>query len=89
MKIVIAYSGGLDTSVILQWLKDTYKADIVTFTADIGQDEDLKGLPEKARSTGAAAHHTVDLVDEFAGDFIYPMIRASGLAVPRSSVVTA
>ncbi len=79
MKIVIAYSGGLDTSVILQWLKDTYKADIITFTADLGQDEDLDGLPEKARSTGAAAHHTVDLVDEFARDFIYPMVRANAI----------
>ncbi len=79
MKIVIAYSGGLDTSVILQWLKDTYKADIVTFTADIGQHEDLEGLPEKARSTGAVTHHTVDLVDEFACDFIYPMVRANAI----------
>ena len=79
MKIVVAYSGGLDTSVILQWLKDTYKADIVTFTADIGQDEDLDSLPEKARSTGADVHHTVDLIDEFASDFIYPMVRANAI----------
>jgi argininosuccinate synthase len=79
MKIVLAYSGGLDTSVIVKWLKETYDAEIVTFAADIGQDEELKGLPQKARNTGASKHYTLDLVEEFASDFIYPMIRANAI----------
>jgi argininosuccinate synthase len=79
MKIVLAYSGGLDTSVIVKWLRETYGAEIVTFAADIGQGEELRGLAAKARRTGAAKHHTLDLVEEFARDFIYPMIRANAL----------
>lgn len=79
MKIVLAYSGGLDTSVIVKWLKETYNAEIVTFAADIGQEEELKGLPQKARKTGASKHYTLDLVEEFARDFIYPMIRANAV----------
>jgi argininosuccinate synthase len=79
MKIVLAYSGGLDTSVIVKWLRETYDAEIITFAADIGQEEELKGLPKKARSTGASKHYTLDLVDEFASDFIYPMVRANAI----------
>jgi len=79
MKIVLAYSGGLDTSVIVRWLRETYDAEIITFAADIGQEEELKGLAGKARRTGASRHHTVDLVEEFARDFIYPMIRANAV----------
>ncbi len=79
MKIVLAYSGGLDTSVIVKWLKATYDAEIVTFAADIGQEEELHGLPAKARKTGASKHYTLDLVEEFARDFIYPMIRANAI----------
>ena len=79
MKIVLAYSGGLDTSVILKWLRETYDAEIVTFAADIGQEEELKGLPQKARATGASKHYTLDLVEEFARDYIYPMIRANAV----------
>lgn len=79
MKIVLAYSGGLDTSVLVQWLKETYQAEVITFAADIGQEEELSGLPEKAKATGALKHYTVDLVEEFARDFIYPMIRGSAI----------
>ncbi len=79
MKIVLAYSGGLDTSVIVKWLRETYDAEIVTFAADIGQEEELRGLPQKARATGASKHYTLDLVEEFATDFIYPMIRANAI----------
>ncbi len=79
MKIVLAYSGGLDTSVIVKWLKETYDAEIITFSADIGQEEELTGLPAKARRTGAARHYTLDLVEEFARDFIYPMVRANAI----------
>ena len=79
MKIVLAYSGGLDTSVIVKWLKETYDAEIITFAADIGQEEELKGLPAKAKKTGATRHYTLDLVEVFARDFIYPMIRANAI----------
>ena len=79
MKIVLAYSGGLDTSVIVKWLKESYDAEIVTFAADIGQEEELKGLSAKAKKTGATKHYTLDLVEEFARDFIYPMIRANAI----------
>jgi argininosuccinate synthase len=79
MKIVLAYSGGLDTSVIVKWLKETTGAEIITFAADIGQEEELKGLSRKALRTGASRHFTLDLVEEFARDFIYPMIRANAV----------
>ncbi len=79
MKLVLAYSGGLDTSVIVKWIQERYSAEVVTFAADIGQEEELGGLPEKARATGAVDHHTLDLVEEFASDFIYPMIRANAI----------
>lgn len=79
MKIVLAYSGGLDTSVLVNWLKNHYNAEIITFAADIGQEEELDGLAEKARKTGATAHYTVDLVDEFAEGFINPMMRANAI----------
>ena len=79
MKIVLAYSGGLDTSVLVRWLKDHYNAEIITFAADVGQEEELDGLEEKAKATGASAHHTIDLVEEFASDFIYPIIRANAI----------
>jgi argininosuccinate synthase len=79
MKIVLAYSGGLDTSVILKWLAETYKAEVVAFCADLGQEEELTGVPEKARATGASKCYVVDLVEEFASDYIYPMIQANAI----------
>lgn len=79
MKIVLAYSGGLDTSVLVSWLKHHYDAEIITFAADVGQEEELDGLAEKAHATGASAHYTVDLVEEFARDFINPMMRGNAL----------
>jgi argininosuccinate synthase len=79
MKIVLAYSGGLDTSVLVNWLKNHFNAEIITFAADVGQEEELDGLAEKAKATGASAHYTVDLVEEFARDFIYPMMRGNAL----------
>lgn len=78
-KIVLAYSGGLDTSVILAWLKHTYDAEIITFTADIGQKDELDGLEEKALRTGASKVYIDDLRDEFAKDFIYPMFQSGAL----------
>ncbi|WP_046216429.1 argininosuccinate synthase [Paenibacillus wulumuqiensis] len=78
-KIVLAYSGGLDTSIILKWLKETYDAEIIAFTADIGQADELDGLEEKALATGASKVYIDDLRAEFAEDFIYPMFQAGAL----------
>ncbi|WP_138753674.1 argininosuccinate synthase [Paenibacillus sinopodophylli] len=78
-KIVLAYSGGLDTSVILKWLKETYDAEIIAFTADIGQKDELDGLEAKALATGASKVYIDDLREEFAKDFIYPMFQAGTL----------
>ncbi len=79
MKIVLAYSGGLDTSVLVSWLKQYFSAEIVTFCADIGQEEELNGLDQKAFKTGASEHFTLDLVEDFATNYIYPMVRANAL----------
>jgi len=79
MKIVLAYSGGLDTSIILRWLQENYQAEIVAFCADIGQEEELHGLEAKALSTGAAKCIIEDLREEFARDFIFPMMRAGAI----------
>ncbi len=78
-KIVLAYSGGLDTSVILAWLKETYRAEVVAFCADVGQGEELGGLDEKARATGASKCVIADLKEEFARDFCFPMLRANAI----------
>ena len=79
MKIVLAYSGGLDTSVILLWLKKNYHAEIIAFCADIGQQEELDGLEEKARNTGASKCYIDDLQEEFARNFIFPMFQAAAI----------
>src|SRR5688500_4448900 len=79
MKIVLAYSGGLDTSVLLSWLKDKYDAEMIAFCANIGQEEELKGLDKKARQTGASKLYIDDLQEEFARDFIFPMIQAGAI----------
>src|SRR5207249_5653895 len=76
MKIVLAYSGGLDTSVLLSWIKEKYNAEMIAFCANIGQEEELRGLEAQARKTGASKIHIDDLQEEFARDFIYPMIHA-------------
>ena len=79
MKIVLAYSGGLDTSVLVHWFAKEKNAEVITYCADVGQEEELDGLEEKAKATGATEHCTVDLVEEFASDFIYPMVRAEAI----------
>src|SRR6202045_4502864 len=79
VKIVLAYSGGLDTSVILRWLKENYHAQIIAFCADIGQEEELAGLEEKALKTGASKCVIEDLQEEFARDFIFPMFQAGAI----------
>ncbi len=76
-KVVLAYSGGLDTSVILKWLQDTYQCEVVTFTADIGQGEELEPAREKARKFGVSEIFIDDLREEFVRDFVFPMFRAN------------
>ncbi len=76
-KVVLAYSGGLDTSVILRWLQDTYACEVVTFTADIGQQEDLEPARTKAKALGVKEIFIEDLREEFVRDFVFPMFRAN------------
>ena len=78
-KIVLAYSGGLDTSVILKWLQEAYNAEVVTFTADLGQGEELEPAREKAVAAGVSEIFIEDLREEFVRDFVYPMVRANAL----------
>ena len=79
MKIVLAYSGGLDTSVILRWLQQDYQAQIIAFCADIGQEDELDGLEAKALRTGASKCYIENLQEEFARDFIFPMFQAGAI----------
>ena len=78
-RVVLAYSGGLDTSVILRWLIERYRCDVVAFCADLGQGEELIPIRDKATRTGAVAVHIVDLREEFVRDFIFPMLRANAV----------
>lgn len=78
-KVVLAYSGGLDTSVILKWLQDTYDCEVVTFTADIGQGEELEPARAKAKQMAVKEIYIDDLKEEFVGDFVYPMFRANAI----------
>ena len=78
-KIVVAYSGGLDTSVIITWLRENSDAEVIAWTADIGQGEELGGLDEKARATGASKCVIEDLREEFVRDFVYPACRANAV----------
>ncbi|WP_020505026.1 argininosuccinate synthase [Lamprocystis purpurea] len=78
-KVVLAYSGGLDTSVILRWLQENYGCEVVTFTADIGQGEELEPARAKATAAGVREIHIDDLREEFVGDFVFPMLRANAL----------
>ncbi len=78
-KVVLAYSGGLDTSVIVQWLIETYGCEVIAFAADVGQKEELEGLREKAIKTGASKIYIEDLREEFARDFVFPALRANAI----------
>lgn len=78
-KVVLAYSGGLDTSVILKWLVETYECEVIAFVADIGQKEELDGLHEKAIKTGASKVYIDNLQDEFVRDFVFPLMRANAV----------
>ena len=76
-KIVLAYSGGLDTSVIIKWLKEKYECEIIAFSADVGQGEELDPVREKALKTGASKVYIEDLKEEFVKDFVFPMLRGN------------
>ncbi len=78
-KIVLAYSGGLDTSVILKWLIETYRCEVITFSADLGQEEELDYIEEKAKNTGAVKVYIDDLKEVFAKDYIFPAFRANAI----------
>lgn len=79
MKVVLAYSGGLDTSIMIKWLKDNYGCEVVCYAADVGQDEELDGLKEKALKSGASKIYIEDLTKEFAKDFLFPMIKSGAV----------
>ncbi|MBA2880782.1 argininosuccinate synthase [Desulfosalsimonas propionicica] len=78
-KVVLAYSGGLDTSVILKWLAETYDCEVIAFAADIGQGEELDPIDEKARKTGASVVYIDDLKEEFVRDYVFPAFRANAI----------
>ena len=78
-KVVLAYSGGLDTSVIVRWLQETYRCEVVTFTADIGQGEEVEPARAKAKLLGVQEIHIEDLREEFAREYVYPMFRANAI----------
>jgi len=80
-RVVLAYSGGLDTSVILKWLQQTYNCEVVTFTADLGQGEEIEPARQKARQAGVKEEHIFieDVREEFVKDYVFPMMRANAL----------
>ncbi|MGA2025870.1 MAG: argininosuccinate synthase [Syntrophobacteraceae bacterium] len=78
-KVILAYSGGLDTSIILKWLIETYRCEVVAFAADLGQGEELDGIEKKALATGAIKARIEDLRDEFASEFVFPAFRANAI----------
>jgi argininosuccinate synthase len=78
-KVVLAYSGGLDTSIILKWLVEEYDCEVIAYSADLGQGEELDFIPEKAKKTGASKSYIVDLKEEFTRDFVFPMFRANAI----------
>ena len=78
-RTVLAYSGGLDTSVIIEWLKETYGSEVIAFVADVGQGTEIKGLKEKALKSGAESIYILDLKEEFVKDFVFPMLRCGAV----------
>ena len=88
-KIVLAYSGGLDTSVAIHWMREKYGVDIVTLTLDVGQADDLAQIETKSKDVGAVSHHTLDVKREFVEDYVFPSIKANGLYEWKYPVSTA
>ena len=75
-KVLLAYSGGLDTSIIIPWLKENYGCEVIAASADVGQGTELDGLEEKAIKTGASKLYVLDLTDEFIDDYVFPTLQA-------------
>jgi argininosuccinate synthase len=88
-KIVLAYSGGLDTSVLLKWIQEKYDADIITVTLDIGQKEDLKKIEDKAETLGALKHYSIEAKEEFVGNYVFPAVKANALYQEKYPLSTA
>jgi len=88
-KIVLAYSGGLDTSVLLKWLQQKYDAEVITVTLDVGQREDLKPIEGKAKNLGAIRHYSIDAKEEFVKEYVFPAIKANALYEGKYPVSTA
>jgi argininosuccinate synthase len=86
---VLAYSGGLDTSVIIKWLQEKYKAEVATVTVNVGQPENLKEVAEKAKNLGVSNHYSIDAKDEFAVDYVFPAIKANALYEGKYPVSTS
>jgi len=78
-RVVLAYSGGLDTSVILRWLQETYGCEVITYTADLGQGEELEAARAKAQALGIRQIHVEDLCEEFVREYVFPMLRANAV----------
>src|SRR3990170_1613130 len=78
-KVALAYSGGLDTSIIITWLKENYGCDVVAVAVDVGQAEETTGLAQKAYSTGACDFHLVDAKEEFAAEYLFPVLKAGAI----------
>jgi argininosuccinate synthase len=78
-KVVLAYSGGLDTSVILKWLQETYGCEVIAFCADLGQGEDLQAIKVKARQLGVKKVYVEDLREIFVKDYVFPMLRGNAI----------
>ncbi len=88
-KVVLAYSGGLDTSVAIKWLQVKYGFDVITVTVDVGQEDDFKAMEEKSKEIGAIKHYHFDATEEFANDYIIPCIKANGLYQGKYPLATA
>ena len=88
-RIVLAYSGGLDTSVLVKWLQEKYKAQVITVTVDVGQQEDLKEIERKARNLGVANHYSIDAREEFALKYVFPAIKANALYEGKYPISTS
>ncbi|MEM2915201.1 MAG: argininosuccinate synthase [Candidatus Bathyarchaeia archaeon] len=88
-KIVLAYSGGLDTSVLIKWLQQKYEAEVITVTLDVGQKEDLKAIEDKAKKLGVLKHYSIDAKEEFVKDYVFPAVKANALYEGKYPLSTA
>src|SRR5512144_1273867 len=88
-KVVLAYSGGLDTSIIVPWLVERYRCEVVTYTGDVGQGEELRGVDAKARASGASEAIVENLTPHFASDYLWPALRAGAIYEGRYLLGTA